>query len=253
MQLNKNSKGRFVGLAGCSTMLGLVALAMLCPSSSIGVHAADTTTERNGNVGVGFSVGMTDGNGNTSKNQDVGVQFVVVPTISLGTGDSATGDISNIEVTAKADVNNGFATNSTEFMVSSNNSNGFSVYVSSENGGNLTNTATSADAEATRTIYPTAVAGGATQDSMSAGTWGYNLDTTSSSIDANTKYYSVLDNTNGHYTQSKYSNQDTNLRLTVGTKVNEDLQAGTYSNTITVSAVINPTTTVLGLENNQNN
>ena len=45
MRLKKKSKGSFVGLAGCFGVLGLLAVAMLCPVQNSNVNAADDVTQ----------------------------------------------------------------------------------------------------------------------------------------------------------------------------------------------------------------
>ncbi len=259
MKLNKNSKGRFVGLAGSSLVLGFMALAVACPTG-LGAHADSCPTGsavnsvcKNGQVEFGFTVNMLDPDGKYSETGDVNIEFKVNPTIAIGTSSGEDGSfdpdgtIADVNIDADATVNNGFAVQSTNFMVSSNSSSGFNVFVKGANDQNdLVRSDIEAAASSAPKIAPIGTTGGIPQSAFNANTWGYNVSAADMPIDDTTQYYSPLENI-PPYSVRTHSSEAANLKLTIGTKVSETLAAGTYSNTIVVSAVINPVTTTVGL------
>ena len=211
MKLNKTSKSGSAWVAGCFGLLGLIAVAMLCPMGPGKASAVD---------------GTDDGTASASMRTAVHSQSVV--SISLQT--SVDVDIIPKETIA-------YDRNTAKLIVATNNASGYSIYMHTTGANrNLV----SNDETNGFSIAPIAdVEGGKTLDQFAANSWGYNLsqaavtDATTYKSVPGTEADSFLINQN----QTTYRDE---YNLTFGAAINSALPAGTYSNNVVVSAVANP-------------
>lgn len=124
-----------------------------------------------------------------------------------------------------------FASTPTNLTVSTNNQEGYSLYLKTID---ATNNMTSPD----KTQVIQAVAGTPTPSGFTNNTWGYAL--TKGEATSATQYAAVPTNDTKIYNEPKTTTGDT-YNLTFGAKVNTELPAGQYSNSVMVSVVANPT------------
>lgn len=124
-----------------------------------------------------------------------------------------------------------FAPQTTQLVVSTNNLSGYSLYLHTATGNN---DLISADTSNTAVI--SALPGASSATDMPANTWGYNLSTTDSS---DSSYSAVPATPELVKSTAVNSNQDT-YNLTFGVKIDNNLPAGLYHNSIIISAIANP-------------
>lgn len=223
MKLNTKTKSGFVGCASGATVLGLVAMAMLCPGVD-GVFAADST--HTGDITVGFDVqAVSEGdNGDLLlKTGNLNVSFTVNPYIEISQNPQ------DVAVTAANPTSAGVTqTGSTPFAVRTNSSTGFDVYVTADN--KLLSPADNTNPAAINPI----TASNTALASFAKNTWGYAVTASGTNP---TSYRSINDATKA-FSKNSFSSTATNLQLNFGTKVDDTLPADTYSTTVKVSAVL---------------
>ncbi len=145
-----------------------------------------------------------------------------------------------MEITPKSNGATSYA--STKLSVSTNSNDGYAIYMQAgSETGNLTGVTNNLNEEINNTTQNSALL-----DNLESNSYGYALSETA--IDSNTLYSHVpttntiiKSTTSSAKTDGEYSYGDT-YHLAFGTKVGTNLPAGTYSGTITVSAVANPIT-----------
>ena len=205
MRLKKKSKGSFVGLAGCFGVLGLLAVAMLCPVQNSNVNAADDVTQ------------------NVATDTTVFVKSVVA--VSLQSA-------ADVEVIPKSNL--GTSSSTAKMTVSTNNSSGYSVFMKTGDGtSNLKAT------DASNSAVIPAVSGEKTLANFGTTGWGYNLSTADPTPSTTFK---AVPGSETQITRSENANVRDTYNLTFGAAVGTDLPAGSYSNSVVLSVVANPLT-----------
>ena len=212
MKLNKTIKRSYLGLAGCCGVLGLLTIAMLCPISSNGASALTTTDD-----GTPVTVAQT-----------TEARMYIKPTVSLSLQNGVEFDITPTTTGA-------FGAGTAQLSVNTNSSDGYSLYMKTENGEQTLKSA------AGNTVG--AVSGTQTPSTFVKNTWGYALG---KGIDANTASYKAVPATAG----TPIIETDTvaaggaadNYTLAFGAKIGTDLPTGEYTNKVVVSVIANPET-----------
>ncbi len=201
-KLKINYKLSTVGWSACG-LLGLLMLVLVLPICTSGADAVQNST----------SVAQTRAVVNAAA------------TVSVALDSEVT-----IDVTPTGEGT--FASTPTSLTVSTNNQEGYSLYLKTLD---ATNSMTSTDPNKTNTIQ--AVSGTPTSASFANNTWGYAL--TKDAASSATQYAAVPTNDTKIYNEPSTTTGDT-YNLTFGAKVSTDLPAGQYANTVQVSVVANP-------------
>lgn len=207
MKLNKISARGFVGVLSCAGLLGLLTVAMVFPVQKQNSSALST----------GESAATIQARAN--------VQSVV----SVAVDDSVTLDVT-------PDVESKTTANSAKLTVSTNNFSGYSVYVNTGTSNALENEDSSVP-QSVQAISGSNVA----LASFGDNTWGYNVGKSpvSDSMLYNPVPLANVDIAPWENTEVSEGGRD-DLYLSFGAKVNTNLPAGSYSNTVTVSVVAKP-------------
>ena len=223
---NKNQLLTQAGYA-CMILLLLLVIGFLVPVSRKEASAVETGGEASDSTYTNKAVSQSD------------LQVNVQPMISVGLQQAV-----EIDVTPKE--SGVFAKNAAKMRVSTNSPNGYSIQLSTtSDNNNLVNLNSKSD----DVITPVELASGnagVSEEGFKLNSWGYSLvDTTSGTVDANLTYQPVpvrdeadsirVPGDGTHTTASSYN-------LTFSTKIGTNLPAGSYTNSIMVSAVANPIT-----------
>lgn len=148
----------------------------------------------------------------------------IAPTIAIAASPAI-----NLNIIPKS--TGSFSSGITALSVATNSSNGYSIYMSTNDG---TQDLKFADASVDAKIGP--VAADATSSDFAANTWGYSLDS------AEEKTYQPVPATNTLIKSTTESTPHETYQLAFGTLVDTSLPAGEYYNTVTISAIANPNT-----------
>ena len=199
-KLKMNYKMGTVGWGACG-LLGLFTLVLLSPVCASGADAAQNST----------STAQTRAVVNAAATVSVALDSEVA-----------------IDVTPTSDGT--FANASANLTVSTNNRDGYSLYLKTLD---ATNNMTNPDK--TNVISP--VSGKPTQNAFTKNTWGYAL--TKEAATSATEYAAVPMTDTKVHNESSTTTGDT-YNLTFGAQVDTELPAGQYSNSVMVSVVANP-------------
>lgn len=123
-----------------------------------------------------------------------------------------------------------FASNTAKLTVGTNNYNGYSVYVHSAG---ETTDLVSTDATNKRTVAP--IAENVTLENFATNTWGYSLDAGEQKV-----YRPVMVEVSEAVVKTDGVAANDQYDLTFGVAVGSDLPMGTYSNSVVVSVIANP-------------
>ncbi len=203
MKLNKTTKRRIVGLGGSMGLLGLFAVAMLCP---IKIDSASADTGHEMNVAVNSA-----------------------SAISVALDDQV-----DVNVTPNSD--GAFSSNKAVLSVATNNITGYSVYMGTKDG--TQNLKLNGSTNPSDVIGP--VSGTQAPASMAPDTWGYNIAAASDTTPGENLQYSAVPAVSAQIQTKDQTAMKDDYNLTFGAKVSTDLPAGQYTNTVVVSAVANP-------------
>ena len=131
--------------------------------------------------------------------------------------------------------NGTFSSTNVNLAISTNNNTGYALYFSTADQDNHMH---SQNPSNTETIAP--VTNSVTEANFPNNSWGYNLrDASEGEVTSSTAYTSVPTSSNTALKTTSSASSD-NYNLTFGAKVDTNIPAGTYTNTVTVSAVANP-------------
>ena len=211
MKLNKTIKRGYLGLVGCCGVLGLLTVAMLCPISSNGASAL-----------------VTDDGSPTTVAQSTEARMYIQSVVSVSLQNSVEFDIT--PSTAGT-----FGAGTAQLSVNTNSSDGYSVFMKTENGESTLKNA------AGNTVG--AVSGTQTPSGFAKNTWGYALG---KGISASTASYKAVPTSAttaviSTDTSSAGGASDT-YTLAFGAKIGTDLPTGEYTNNVVISVIANPET-----------
>ncbi len=199
----------YIGLIGCGSILFLLLTAFILMPSFADNQATATTGDSEIST---YSTTTT-------------------PSVSIGLPDS----IAFSEVVPTPDGST--TTASTSFSVATTESDGYSLYLYSEGDNSLK----SSNPANISSIIATQGDVGLTLSSLKPNTWGYNLGT--AAPDDNTTYVGVpTDSTTPIQTKDTSSTGSANdtYTLAFGSKVDNTIPSGVYSNTLTISVIAEP-------------
>ncbi len=228
MNLNKHSKVRAVGLSCFSALALLMGLAVFCPfDQGEETHAA--TISKSATFNIDFVLQKVQAT-------TINIDFLLQPMISIGVNGLQDVTVSNATPTGNA------VFGQTDFSVTSNSSNGYGIYIYSQDTTNLVGSNGNAD------VIPTLTADAA-NGNIPAGFWGYNLSAAASAGSIETLTYSPIKGSkeaatpvNGTITIPNGSSEGSdNYKLSFGAKVGWDQKADTYTNTVKLQVIANAT------------
>lgn len=188
--------------------LGLIGLALVCPSTNI-THAEDLTT---------------------TSNAETITRVVARPTISV-----ALDPIVTIDIIPKSSGTYSSAT--ANLSVATNSRNGFAVLMNGVNGTALQSSSNPASKISTITKNSTLA-------NLPANTWGYYIGEQAPNDNSE---FSGIPATSSEIKSTNTSTATQTYKIAFGTKIDANLEAGTYSNSILISVVANPVE-VIGLQ-----
>lgn len=206
----------FLGLGGCVGLLAIMLIALV-PAVTLPTFTYATMPCENRECDATMSI-QTDVN--------------VATVISLGLD-------SEIAIDLVPQSSGSFAEETTRLTVATNSPEGYSLYMQSVDGTSQLRNVSAP--QVSSTINP--VEGTVTKDTFSSqpNTWGYSLDSTSKTYRAVPTSQSLpikVTNTKAGVGDSNIDAYD----LSFGVAIDTNLEAGTYSNEVIVSAVANPVT-----------
>lgn len=193
-------------------MLLLLALAMVCPFAKEEVRAADCKTDPNQEECIKQSSVM-------------GVAVNLEPTLSIALDSTV-----QIELAPKS--TGEFTSGSANLVVSTNSRDGYAVFMKTGNG---TQNLTSDDGRS-GVFQP--LAGEKTAEEFPVNTWGYAIGDEAASSE--TKYKAVPGADGAAILSREATGGNDHYKLDFGVKADTTMAAGSYSNSVIVSAVANP-------------